>query len=169
MTKAGLPARTVRVREVMTEAVMFLDASQTQDRAWELFHAHGVSGAPVLWHGNLVGVITRADLGDPRRRAPATAGMVADARTRVVFAVRASDAAMTAVRLMIDENIHRAVVVNDDGTIAGIVAPMDILRALADGLDLRDASVTGCTVDYVDLRKLREAAERSDVRAPVGT
>jgi CBS-domain-containing membrane protein len=150
-----MPAPAVKVRDVMTEAVMFLNASQSQDEAWALLHTHGVSGAPVLGHGRLVGVLTRSDLGDPRRRAPVTAGTVADAMTRIVYAVRASDSAMTAVRLMIDENIHRAVVVNDDGTLAGIVAPMDILRALTQGLDLRDPSVDGCEVEYVDLRKLK--------------
>ncbi|MGO9838249.1 MAG: CBS domain-containing protein [Polyangiaceae bacterium] len=47
---------------------------------------------------------------------------------------------------MAEESIHRAVVVNDDGTLAGIVVPMDILRVLARGIDDR--------VEYVDLRKL---------------
>jgi CBS-domain-containing membrane protein len=99
-------------------------------------------------------VLTRADLADPRRRAPATDGTVADAMTRLVYAVRASDPAMSAIRLMIDENIHRAVVVNDDGTIAGIVAPMDILKGLVRGLDLRDSAQAEANVEYVDLRHI---------------
>lgn len=157
MTKAGVPATPVRVRDVMTEAVMFLNASHTQEEAWHLLHHHGVSGAPVLGNGNLVGVVTRSDLGAPRL-GDTSRGTVADAMTRVVYAVRATDPAMAAVRLMLDESIHRAVVLNEDGTIAGIVTPVDILRALAQGLDLRDASVAGCNVEYVDLRKLRGAA-----------
>jgi CBS-domain-containing membrane protein len=153
--KAGMPTVAARVCDVMTEAVMFLNAAQTQEEAWEALRAHAVSGAPVLGHGGkLVGVVTLADLADPRRRAPATAGTVADAMTRLIYAVRASDPAMSAVRLMIDENIHRAVVVNDDGTIAGIVAPMDILSALVRGLELRDTSQAGSAVEYVDLRSL---------------
>jgi CBS domain-containing protein len=153
MTKAGVPAIPVRVRDVMTEAVMFLNASHTQEEAWQLLHTHGVGGAPVLGNGNLVGVVTRSDLGDPRRGG--RRGTVADAMTRVVYAVRATDPAMAAVRLMLDENIHRAVVLNEDGTIAGIVTPMDILRALTRGIDIRDSSVAECDVEYVDLRKLR--------------
>jgi len=153
--KAGMPLSTTRVRDVMTEAVMFLNASQMQDEASNILRAHGVSGAPVLGHGGrLVGVVTLSDLADPRRRSPLTMGRVEDAMTRVVYAVRASDALMTAVHLMIDENIHRAVVVNDDGSIAGIVAPMDVLRALARGLDVRDSAVSGTSVEYVDLRTL---------------
>lgn len=153
-TEAPIVGTTVR--DVMTEAVMFLNASQTQDEAWEHLRKHGVSGAPVLGHGGkLVGMVTRADLADPRRRAPATSATVADAMTRVAYAVRASDPVMSAVRLMLGQHIHRAVVVNDDGTIAGIVAPMDILEALSRGLELRDASGTDTPSEYVDLHESR--------------
>jgi predicted transcriptional regulator len=152
---------TVRVRDVMSEAVMFLDATQSQTEAWNLLRTHGVSGAPVLNHGGLVGVITRADLADPRRRAPATTGTVADAMTRVVYAVKASDPVMVAVRLMLDEEIGRAVVINDDGSLAGIISLTDILRALSHGMDLRDSSVSGCAVDFVDLRTLRASVHPS--------
>ena len=44
---------------------------------------------------------------------------------------------------MATENIHRAVVVNDDGSVAGIVASMDILRVLAKGADAGVADVGG--------------------------
>jgi CBS-domain-containing membrane protein len=136
----------------MTEGVVFLRASDSQEKAWQDLRANGVTGAPVLGEqGRLVGIITLTDLADPRRRKPETSGTVEDAMTRIVYAVRANDAAMVAVHLMIQEDIHRAVVVNDDGTIAGIVAPMDILRALARGVDLRDSSVAGSKVEYVDM------------------
>lgn len=154
MTSSGPPGN-VRVRDVMTEAVMFLRASDSQEKAWQDLRANAVTGAPVLGdHGRLVGIVTLTDLADPRRRKPETAGTVEDAMTRVVYAVRANDAAMVAIHLMIEEEIHRAVVVNDDGTIAGVVAPMDILRAIARGLDLRDPSISGSAVDFFDLRQL---------------
>jgi CBS-domain-containing membrane protein len=152
--KAAMPAVGIKVRDVMTEAVMFLNAGQSQDEAWEHLRAHEVSGAPVLGRGGkLVGVVTRADLADPRRRAPATAATVADAMTRIIYAVRASDPVMHAVRLMLREHIHRALVVHDDGSIAGIVAPMDILKALTRGLELRDESTADTPIEFVDLRK----------------
>lgn len=152
--KAAMPAVGIKVRDVMTEAVMFLNAGQSQDEAWEHLRAHEVSGAPVLGRGGkLVGVVTRADLADPRRRAPATAATVADAMTRVIYAVRASDPVMHAVRLMLKEHIHRALVVHDDGSIAGIVAPTDILKALTRGLELRDESTADTPIEFVDLRK----------------
>ena len=57
--------------------------------------------------------------------------------TRVVRAVRPGDPVMFAVRLMADENVHRVVVVDDDGKLAGIVSAMDVLRALARGNDVQ--------------------------------
>ncbi len=144
---------TLRVKDVMTEAILLLRAEMSVDEAWSLLHDGGVTGAPVLdARGRLVGVLSNTDLADPRRRNADTATCVRDVMTRVVYAVRADDTVLTAVRLMADENIHRAVVVNDDGTLAGIVVPMDILRVLA-----RDAEARGSNahVEYVDLGTLQ--------------
>lgn len=140
--------RTLRVREVMTEAIVLLRTHTGATEAWEQLHRAGIQGAPVLDdRGRLAGVLSMADLADPRRRAPmATDGTVAEVMTRVVYAVRADDSIVTAIRLMLEENIHRAVVVNDDGSLAGIVVPMDILRALVKDED--------GSVEYFDLRKV---------------
>jgi predicted transcriptional regulator len=142
--KFGMELASHPVKSVMTEPVVFVNAKHTLDEAWQILHAHGISGAPVL-----VGMITRSDLADPRRRSPD--GAVEDVATRVIYAVRASDPVMNAVRLMLDESIHRALVVNDDGTIAGIVAPTDILKALVRGDDVAKAN----SVEYVSLEKQR--------------
>ena len=128
--KVGMPFETLRVRDVMTRAVVFLNADFSVDAAWDAFYRHSVNGAPVLGQGGrLVGMLTTSDLADPRRRTsePST---VEDVMTKMVYAVRADDPVLDAVRLMTDEQIHRALVVNADGTIAGIVSPMDVLRAL---------------------------------------
>jgi predicted transcriptional regulator len=144
---------TLRVKDVMTEAILLLRAEMAIDDAWSLLHDGGVTGAPVLdARGRLVGVLSNTDLADPRRRHADVATRVGDVMTRVIYAVRADDAVLTAVRLMADENIHRAIVVNDDGTLAGIVVPMDILRVLA-----REAEARGSDahVEYVDLGTLQ--------------
>ena len=72
--------------------------------------------------------------------------------TRLVFAVRELDPAWLAVQLMVDESIHRAMVVDDMGRLRGIVSPLDILRAIRDGKTI--APNAEVQVDYVDLRKL---------------
>jgi predicted transcriptional regulator len=144
---------TLRVKDVMTEAILLLRAEMPVDDAWALLHDGGVTGAPVLdARGRLVGVLSNSDLADPRRRSPDASATVGDVMTRVIYAVRADDAVLSAVRLMADENIHRAIVVNDDGTLAGIVVPMDILRVLARDADARGADAH---VEYVDLQRMQ--------------
>jgi CBS-domain-containing membrane protein len=50
--------------------------------------------------------------------------------TPLVFAIRASDSMMEAVRRMVETGAHRLIVVNDDGKLAGIVTPTDVLKEL---------------------------------------
>src|SRR4051812_20044465 len=137
---------TLRVRDVMTEALVLLRAETKVDDAWHTLHDAGITGAPVLnARGALLGIISIADLADPRRRGKATT--VGDAMTRVVYAVRAEDPALAAVQLMLREKIHRVVVVDEQGALVGVAVPMDVLRAL-----VRE---DGSRVEFVDLRTLQ--------------
>jgi CBS-domain-containing membrane protein len=145
--------RALRVRDVMTVDVVFLRTHFTLDEAWAVLHERGIRGAPVLdARGRLVGVLSKADLADPRHRPPSGPGTVEHAVTHVAYAVRASDPVMTAVRLMLDHDIHRALVVDDAGTLAGIVTPLDVLRALTRGEALVEQP--DAPVEFVDLRGL---------------
>jgi CBS domain-containing protein len=146
MIKAAMIG-TLRVKDVMTQAVLLLRAETPIDEAWRELHEAGVTGAPVLdARGRLVGVLSNHDLADARSRNAGHPALAGDIMTRVVYAVRAEDSIVTAVRLMVDEDIHRALVVHDDGSLAGIVVPMDILRGVALHEEPR--------VEYFDLRRL---------------
>ena len=137
---------TLRVREVMTQALVLLRAETPLDAAWHTLHDAGVTGAPVLdAPGRLVGVISLADFADPRRRGQSLT--VGDAMTRVVYAVYADDPAVKAVHLMLREKIHRVVVVDERGALVGIVVPTDVLRVLVQQEESH--------VQFVDLRKLQ--------------
>jgi CBS-domain-containing membrane protein len=148
----------MRVTDVMTSDVVFLRTNETLDEAWEILHAKSITGAPVLdAHDRLVGIASKADLADPRPRARDTVGVVKtvrDVMTRVIYAVRARDSVLSAVRLMIAEEIHRVVALHDDGSVAGIVTPMDVLRALVRGDDITQSTQDASAVTFVDLREL---------------
>jgi CBS-domain-containing membrane protein len=132
------PSKTLRVRDIMTEEVFTLVASTSFDDAVRSLLFHQISGAPVMEHGRIVGVVSKTDLLDPRHRArPDGAPTVKDVMTRVVRAVRPGDPVMAAVRLMANEQMHRAVVVDDKGKLVGVVTPMDVLRALVRGDDVQ--------------------------------
>jgi CBS domain len=100
---------TLRVRDVMTEALLLLRAETAIDEAWRQLHDAGVTGAPVLnAKGRLVGVLSNHDLADPRRCFPEGPGTVGDIMTRLIYAVGAEDSELMAERLMINEISLRA-------------------------------------------------------------
>ena len=153
--KAAIPHEPLLVRDVMTQAIVFLKTTHSLDEAWEAFHQHSVNGAPVLSPGGrLVGMVTTTDLADPRRRNTFDACSVGDVMTKVIYAVREDDPVELAARLMIDESIHRAVVVNADGSIAGIVSPLDILRAFLQREATASQKPYELRLQYVDLREM---------------
>ncbi len=157
MLKIGISTipRGYRVKDVMTPTVVFLRTEQMLDEAWEILHANSISGAPVLdGAGRLVGIVSKADVADPRRRSADHAATVRDAMTRVIYAVRSDDSILSAVRLMVDEDIHRVVVIGDDAKVAGIVTPMDVLRALLCGQDVADPNQIDPPLQFVDIREL---------------
>lgn len=121
--------RTVLVADVMTDTLVVLDMRMTLETAARILAERHISGAPVVSAtGQAIGVVTRADLLDPRHQTPDAT--VETAMTKVIYAVRPSDPAMSAVRLMVAEAIHRVVVIDADGRLVGIVTAMDVMRAL---------------------------------------
>lgn len=138
----------IRVRDVMSPAVVTLPASCTVRQASQVLFEARVTGAPVLGSGERVlGIVSHSDLLDPRHDdAPDTP--ILDVMTRVVFAVRADDPLAWAIRLMVDERVHRVIVADDEGRLAGIVVPMDVLRAMVPSSPLPSSLV----YSYVDLR-----------------
>jgi CBS-domain-containing membrane protein len=129
-----MPNDTLKIADIMTRDVFALSPEQrAEDAAWELA-VRGISGAPVRdGAGRLLGVLSRTDLTDPERHPRHGARTVADLMTPALLTLRDSDLAINAVKLMVREEVHRIIVLNDDGELAGIVTPADVLRALADG------------------------------------
>lgn len=122
--------RLLRVRDIMSTPVRTVRSDAHLAHAKEVLARERVSAVAVVsGDGRLVGVVSRTDLCDPRHGdADAT---VASAMTRVLFAVRPEDPALLAVRLMVREDIHRALVVSESGALSGIVTAMDVMRAIA--------------------------------------
>jgi CBS-domain-containing membrane protein len=123
------------IRDIMTKDVYVVDADASADEArWGLTRRH-IGGAPARdAAGNLVGVLSSSDLVNPEPaqwiRGEATVG---DLMNPDVISLYADDPAMAAVTEMATRNIRRVVVLDADGKLAGIVTPMDVLRALARG------------------------------------
>lgn len=140
----------LRVSDVMSRDVVMVPFTATVAEATAVLHGNRMSGAPVLSaSGKIMGVVSASDLIDPRRDVRPDAS-VAEVMTRVVFAVKSSDPLVLAIRLMLEERIHRVVVIDEAGRLAGIVSPTDVLRALVPS-DALDTDKLGFS--YLELRE----------------
>lgn len=127
----------LRIRDIMTKQVYVVDANASaEEAAWALTRRH-IGGAPAQdGDGKLIGVISNYDLVNPEPSQWIRGeGTVADLMNPDVISLYEDDPAMTAVEVMAKRDIHRIVVLNESGKLAGIVTPMDVVRALAGGWD----------------------------------
>ena len=130
------------IKDIMTSGVYTVEASAfAEEAAWGLTRRH-IGGAPARdADGNLVGVLSSSDLVNPEPaqwiKGEATVG---DVMNPDVISLYAEDSAMVAVTEMARRRIHRIVVLDAESKLAGIVTPMDVVRALARGerFDLAD-------------------------------
>lgn len=131
------------ISDIMTRNVLTVSAgSDLDDAAWGLT-LKGFSGAPVKdERGNLIGILSKSDLVDPKRRDPGPKRRdtdsdehqtVEDAMTPLLFAALATDPVSFAVRRMVETGAHRLVVIDAGGALVGILTSMDVLRGLLHG------------------------------------
>lgn len=123
----------LRVSDVMTHSVVTLLPEMTLAQAAATLSTIGVTGAPVCdQEGRLIGVFSQSDV--VKLDGPIAAeAKVADSMTRAVHTVRASDPLQAALGSMAAHGVHRLPVLDEDGHIAGIITPMDLVRAIASG------------------------------------
>lgn len=117
-----------------------------------LFTDRGISAAPVIDDaGRPIGVLSRSDLLIHDREAGARAfdegeeaetlpdgfqvenvdrTKVADLMTPAVFTVKAYDPPEKVIREMVSLRVHRLFVIDEVGTLIGVVSTMDLLRRL---------------------------------------
>jgi CBS domain-containing protein len=139
----------------MTREVFAVAPETSLEVAGRLLYGKHITGAPVVdSDGQPIGVVTAKDLVDPDRprsdaRGTATfyrlssegcqrvdggkvasPGRVTDVMTRYVVAVGPDTDLRHAMQLMISDDIHRVLIVDDRKQIIGIVSSMDIIRAI---------------------------------------
>ncbi|HEX6677238.1 MAG TPA: CBS domain-containing protein [Actinomycetes bacterium] len=142
---AGLERLLGTTGEAMTSGVIALAADLSADVAVRRLERAGVSGAPVVRAGRVVGVATLRDLLTPTALvAPAvTSGpflrhehlvaqhRVADLMTAEPVAARADWPLARAVMVMDEAGVNRLPVVDGNGRPAGILTRDDVVRTLA--------------------------------------
>ncbi|MGH8129339.1 MAG: hemolysin family protein, partial [Steroidobacteraceae bacterium] len=125
-----LPDRTVRSIMIPRGDVVWLDAADGRETVWNAVRTSGHSRYPVCRGqlDELVGIVTTGELaewlGDP------AAGELG-ARVQVPLIVHESTRILRLLELFRESKLHFAVIVDEHGSIEGIVTPSDILTAIA--------------------------------------
>jgi CBS domain-containing protein len=124
----------LRVGNLMTADPVVIDAEASAHEAELLLKSYRISGLPVVADGATVGVISQTDLLNAR-----SSELIGGAWDRVKVRHLMSRPAVTvhlattvqrAARLMLDEHIHRVVVVDEEGGPVGVLTSTDLLRAI---------------------------------------
>ena len=137
------------LKDIMTKDVLTLSPNDSLEKAAELFVEHGISGAPVIdAFNNVIGMLTEGDLVTKplflmlfdgaipvnlkkiqNEVEEMGATTVAQLMTQDVVSLHEYDPVSEAADYMIEKNINRVPVINDEGQLLGIVTRHDIVRA----------------------------------------
>ena len=144
--------RVTKVRDAMTSPVVRLHPTDTIHEAAGLFTDAGISGAPVVADGRVVGMLTEWDIlrvvapgADPQgtrsvldavtdrvhsvgkgERGP----LVADAMSHTVWAIRPTASIWEAAHVMQRRGIRRLPVIDETGLLEGLLSYTDIVRVV---------------------------------------
>ena len=155
---ASIPPTVATVSTIMTRTVYCVRPDVDIDMLAALFLEHGVSGFPVVDEaGHPIGVVSKTDVlrhlhdggvdlarlradeaavlaevGRGFHAVSVDAATVRDVMMPMVFAVGHDAPIARAAALMAGEAIHRVPVLDDDGTVCGILSTLDLVRWLAD-------------------------------------
>ncbi|HZN55866.1 MAG TPA: CBS domain-containing protein [Candidatus Polarisedimenticolaceae bacterium] len=123
-------------RDLMSTEIFTIRADATVAALCDLLQAAHVNGVPVLGdEGDLVGIVTEEDvlygtMGAPQREESGV--LVRDIMTSPAVCATEDTDVVDLCRMMWGMRIHRIPIVVE-GRITGIVAAMDLVRAVADG------------------------------------
>jgi CBS domain-containing protein len=148
VSKAGAPHGATRVEQLMTAPVATATPEMTLKEVAAVLVERGISGMPVVRDGELVGVVSEADIvsieqGGARRNRtlawllgeaidtpPLGASTAGDVMSAPAITISSHQPPATAAALMTKYGIKRLPVL-EDGRLVGIVSRRDLVRAFA--------------------------------------
>jgi predicted transcriptional regulator len=138
----------LKVRDLMSPVVLTVAADESAESAADILARAGISGAPVRdGFGDLIGIVSHADLTNERLTGGRRHPTVSDLMTPDIVGVYADDPALAAALEMARHDIHRVLVWATEGDVAGIVTSLDLVKAIARGepfaIDAHAADASG--------------------------
>lgn len=124
----------LRVGNLMTVDPVVIGPDATVHEAELMLKSYRISGLPVTAAGVVVGVISQTDLLNARSSELIGANWervkVRHLMSRPAVTVHLGTTTTRAARLMLEQQIHRLVVVDEEGAPVGVLTSTDLLRAL---------------------------------------
>lgn len=122
----------IPVSEIMSRNVVVVKADLGIEDFEEILLKKGISGAPVVDAlGKPIGIVSKTDLVH-KKGTPNFEGLkVKDIMMRTAYCLAENEPIARAAGLMAYEAIHRLPVVGSNGTVTGVISPLDIMRWLA--------------------------------------
>ncbi len=124
----------LRVDEIMTRMPITVPADASMRQAKELMRFRRISGVPVVEGDALVGIVSVEDV-IRWLELGAADSTVGDWMTRDLFTVRDDEAAIQAISRFASCKVGRLPVVDQSGSLVGIVTPGDIMNRVVRVLD----------------------------------
>lgn len=116
----------MRVKDVMTKDVIYVELPNTRDRVLEVLKKHKISAVPVLKNGKLVGIVTIKDL-----LKKVEEDQLALLMTENPVTVKPNDPIKKAVEIFL-ENPFRRLPVVERGKLAGFLTVRDLIKKIAE-------------------------------------
>ena len=122
------------IKEVMSESIHYIQVPGNRQSALELMREKNVSGLPVVKNGTkkLIGIVTRSDLvNNPDEE------QLALIMTRNLLTAAPDDDIKVAAQIMIENNIRRVPVVEDE-KLVGLVTAFDLIEQAISKLEIKE-------------------------------
>jgi CBS domain-containing protein len=118
----ALHGAAATARDVMTTSVVSVTAAESVDEAARLLTFHDISGLPVCEGGQVVGVVSEADL------IGKSGSTVGEVMTTPAVTVSEATGLERVAEQLTQQRIRRLPVVDDQGRLVGVVSRRDVLR-----------------------------------------
>lgn len=123
----------LKVYEVMTAELYTATPDMPLSEVLDVLRVHRISGVPVLEDGKLAGILSLEDIVRAMQRSELSAP-VSQYMTRQLVTVSGYDSIVKALQAFTDSRLGRLVVVDENGSLAGMITKGDITRGILTAL-----------------------------------
>ncbi|HKZ45503.1 MAG TPA: CBS domain-containing protein [archaeon] len=137
----------MKVKDAMTRSVMTFSPEDSLDSAIDIFSGKEISGAPVVKNGKIVGILSQSDIlkriglkdlislkVSPEKINDIKGLKIGDVMSRTIYFAKEEDDVALAIKIMNEKDINRLPVVDEKGSLIGILTRGDVLRVFAKSL-----------------------------------